>query len=168
MRFSILRHSSHARDAALRRLRRCNGWIMAISAGLTGVFTAFAANASIGKTHKSLTGSSVASSSRSPATHRSIVHHAHKHPVHPLVAPSHVPQSPPTPSGGSEAATFQQSAPPPESAPTPSQEAPAPQAAPSQPAPEPETAHEAPAAPESVPEPEVPPASTPPVVSGGS
>ncbi len=42
--------SSRSRDAALRRLGRCNRWLLAGSATLTGAFTLLAAQAFPGKT----------------------------------------------------------------------------------------------------------------------
>jgi hypothetical protein len=42
--------SSHSRDVALRRLSRCNRWLLAGSVTLTGVFSALAAQAFPGKT----------------------------------------------------------------------------------------------------------------------
>jgi hypothetical protein len=45
-------HTSRSRDAALRRLRRVNRWLIAGSATLTGVLTAVAASAFPGKTVK--------------------------------------------------------------------------------------------------------------------
>ena len=46
------RHSPHARDAALRRLRSANRWLISASAALTGLFTALAATAFSGHTVK--------------------------------------------------------------------------------------------------------------------
>src|SRR5665213_3095169 len=46
-------HSSHLRDAGLRRLVLTKRWLLAGSVTLTGVFTAVAANAFPGKTIKS-------------------------------------------------------------------------------------------------------------------
>jgi len=45
--------SSRSRDIALRRLARCNRWLLAGSATLTGVFTVLAAQAFPGKTRAS-------------------------------------------------------------------------------------------------------------------
>ena len=47
-------HTSRSRDAALRRLRRANRWLIAGSATLTGVLTAVAASAFPGKTLKDI------------------------------------------------------------------------------------------------------------------
>src|ERR1700736_898876 len=46
-------HTPHARDAALKRLRRANRWLIAGSVVLTGVLADVAANAFAGKTIKS-------------------------------------------------------------------------------------------------------------------
>ena len=45
-------HTTHARDAALRKLRRLNRWMIAGSIALTGVLADVAANAFPGKTIK--------------------------------------------------------------------------------------------------------------------
>src|SRR5690349_3919090 len=44
------RHTTHTRDAALRRLSHANRWLIAGSVALTGVLTEVAANAFPGKT----------------------------------------------------------------------------------------------------------------------
>lgn len=44
------RHTPRTRDAALRRLKSVNRWLLAGGAGLTGLFTALAANAFPGRT----------------------------------------------------------------------------------------------------------------------
>lgn len=46
------RHSPRTRDAALRRLRSANRWLIAACTGLTGLFTALAATAFSGRTIK--------------------------------------------------------------------------------------------------------------------
>jgi hypothetical protein len=53
-------HTPRTRDVALRRLRSANRWLYAGSAGLTGLFTALAANAFPGKTIRSGSGSAAA------------------------------------------------------------------------------------------------------------
>jgi cytoskeletal protein RodZ len=47
--------SSRSRDAALRRLARCNRWLLAGSATLTGAFTLLAAQAFPGRTASAAT-----------------------------------------------------------------------------------------------------------------
>ena len=47
--------SSRSRDAALRRLKRCNRWLLAGSATLTGAFTLLAAQAFPGRTASAAT-----------------------------------------------------------------------------------------------------------------
>ncbi len=66
--------SSRSRDAALRRLARCNRWLLAGSATLTGAFTLLAAQAFPGKTRaavaKGTKSNGKASRSTHVATHR--------------------------------------------------------------------------------------------------
>ncbi|HXB65770.1 MAG TPA: hypothetical protein VNV42_12950 [Solirubrobacteraceae bacterium] len=58
-------HTSRTRDAALRRLRHANRWLIGGSAALTGVLTAVAASAFPGKTLKQIHGSPTRDSQRS-------------------------------------------------------------------------------------------------------
>lgn len=159
----------------MQRLRRANRWIVAMSAALTGVLTAVAAHASVGKAPKTAGGSGTAIHRHSTTSQHSVIRHAHKHPSHPLVAPRQAPQPAPTESSGPAAVEpSQQSAPAPETAPNPTREAPPEETEPSQqssPAPEPtqeSTPTPVPAPHESAPEPAAPTPETPPVVSGGS
>lgn len=50
------RHTPRTRDAALRRLKSINRWLIAGSAALTGLFAAVAANAFPGRSIKSTSG----------------------------------------------------------------------------------------------------------------
>jgi len=138
-------HSSGTRDAALRRLRRTNRWLIAGSAVLTGLFVDLAANA--------FSGHASSASARSRA-HAKSAHHTS---TQPLKAPAQAPK----PAETQPAPQTTETPPPaeeeraPEAA-APETSAPARESAP-EPAPEPER-HEA--APEPAPE--------EPVVSGGS
>jgi hypothetical protein len=60
-------HNSRSRDAALRRLRRVNRWLLAGSAALTAAFTAVAASAFPGRTVKA---GAVTGTARSSTTTR--------------------------------------------------------------------------------------------------
>jgi hypothetical protein len=148
-------HTTHARDAALHKLRRLNRWLIAGSIALTGVLADVAANAFPGKTIKASTskpkGAGRQSGGSSGKSSQSLK----------------PPQKAPEASSGS-APSQESSAPSPESA-APSQEAAPPQessasrktresAPPKESAPAPEASREAAPAPES----------SAPVVSGGS
>jgi hypothetical protein len=61
--------SSHSRDAALRRLTRCNRWLLAGSVMLTAVFSEVAAQAFPGKTRAS-TAAKGAGARHTPATQK--------------------------------------------------------------------------------------------------
>lgn len=58
-------HTPRTRDAALRKLKSVNRWVFAASAGLTGIFTAVAANAFPGHTVKTGSAAREGSSSTS-------------------------------------------------------------------------------------------------------
>jgi hypothetical protein len=150
-------HSSHARDAALRRLVLTKRWLIAGSVTLTGVFTAVAANAFPGKTIKS-SGARAASaghSSKTPTPHQHT--QSSQGSSSSLQPPAQAPQS----------TTPQESAPAQE--PTPAHEpTPAPESAPAQEsAPAKESAPAQEPAPVEHSEP-AQPAPEAPVVSGGS
>src|SRR5580704_10855564 len=111
------RHTAGSRDAALRRLRRVNRWLVAGSALLTGLFVEFAASAFSGHP---------ASARTAPA--RSKAHHTSTKPLSPPPQPPRATQTTPAPAEAEREAPAQ--------APTPSEPAaPAPEAAP-EPAPE--------------------------------
>jgi hypothetical protein len=85
--------SSQSRDAALRRLSRCNRWLLAGSVMLTGVFTEVAAQAFPGKTRtaKGAGTNANASRSRHHATH---IHATHKlSPAKALKSPAQAPEA---------------------------------------------------------------------------
>jgi hypothetical protein len=85
--------SSHSRDAALRRLSRCNRWLLAGSVTLTGMFSALAAQAFPGKTRtaKGVGPSGKASRSRHHATP---AHATHKvSPAKALKSPAQAPKA---------------------------------------------------------------------------
>lgn len=152
------RHSKSSRDAALRRLRRLNRWLIAGSVALTAVFAEVAANAFPGKTLKTTGASKAGTNSASPKTSTQAV-------KPPVQAPTATPEgeaSAEEPSS-SESAPSQESVPSQGSAPaeesTPSQES-APEQESTPPAGESAPAQES--APPPAPEP------APPVVSGGS
>jgi hypothetical protein len=138
-------HTTHTRDAALGKLRRINGWIIAGSVALTAVLSDVAANAFPGKTIKASS-----SKSRGSVKHSSTTSTA---PAKPLAPPSQAPEAS-APSQEPQESPSQQSAPSPEA----QQATPAPEAQPS------ETQQAAPEAPRE----EAAPESSPPVVSGGS
>ncbi len=132
------RHTARSRDAALRRLRRVNRWLVAGSALLTGLFVEFAASAFSGHPASARTTSA-----------RSKAHHTATKPLAPPHQPPRATQTTPAPAEAQREA--------PAEAQTPAEPAaPAPEAAP-EPAPE-NHESEAPPAPEPA----------PPVVSGGS
>lgn len=139
-------HDSRTRDAALRRLRRTNRWLIAGTAVLTGLFVDLAASAFSGHA------SNAAAKSHSKSAHGHTSTQSLKPPAQaPKPAETQTaPQSSETPPPAEEERAPESSAPE-TSAPAPETES-APE-----PAPEPET-HEA--APEPAPE--------EPVVSGGS
>ncbi len=141
-------HDSRSRDAALRRLRRTNRWLIAGSAVLTGVFVDLAANAFAGH----------ASSASAQNRAAKASHHTSTQPLKPPAqapkaaappAETHTTETPPAEERAPETSAPETSA--------PETSAPAQEAAP-EPAPEPET-HEAAPAPSEPSEP---------VVSGGS
>jgi hypothetical protein len=136
------RHTSHSRDAALRRLRSTNRWLIAGSALLTGLFTEFAASAFSG--HASTVG----------AARHAGHHHAQAKQLKP-------PAQPPAPAAA--APSEAPSAGAPSEAPAEVQHEPS---EPSEPAPEAAPERQEPEVHEAAP----PPASEPsePVVSGGS
>ncbi len=138
-------HTSHSRDAALRRLRGLNRWMVAGTAILTGVLTDVAANAFPGHA-KSATGKAA----RGAKTQSN---------QHPLQPPAQAPQTTGTQETAPPVATPGETATP--EATRPSEEAGAPKGEAAPEAQQAET-HEAPAQ-------ESPQASSePPVVSGGS
>jgi hypothetical protein len=147
IRRETIHHDSRSRDAALRRLRHANRWLIAGSAVLTGVFVDLAANA--------FSGHASSASARSRARAGS-THHTATTPLKPPAqAPKpaetqSTPQTTETPPPAEEQHAPETSA--------PEASAPAHESAP-EPAPEAER-HEA--APEPAPEPSEP------VVSGGS
>jgi len=160
MRFPRHTHSARSRDVALRRLSRCNRWLVAGSVAFTGLFWDLAAQAFPGKT---LTKTSAkGTSTKSAASQSSHHHHAtHVDPAstsrspEPLKPPAQAPESEPSAPEQAQAPRSQEAQPteaqPTEAQPTHVEQTPAPTEA----APTPET--QAPAAP--APEP---------VVSGGS
>jgi hypothetical protein len=136
-------HTTHTRDAALGKLRRINGWIIAGSVALTAVLSDVAANAFPGKTIKASS-----SKSRSSVKHPSTTSTA---PAKPLAPPAQAPEAPAQ-----------------ETRESPSQEsAPSPEAQQATPAPEAQQS-ETQTAPPEAPREEAAPESSPPVVSGGS
>ena len=140
-------HDSRSRDAALRRLRRANRWLIAGSAVLTGLFADLAASAFAGHAK---------AATRSGSKEGSKTHHGSTKPLKP---PAQAPQAAET-----------QTAPQTSEAPAPSEEAAAEEAAPEASAPTREAAPE-PAPEQSEPEAQesAPPApEEEPVVSGGS
>jgi hypothetical protein len=146
-------HSSHARDAALRRLVFTKRWLVAGSVTLTGVFTAVAANAFPGKTIKpsSARAASAGHSSKASTQHQPRHTQSSQGSSSSLKPPAQAPQST-TPQ---ESAPAQEPTPAPESAPA-QESAPAKESPPAQePAP---VEHSEPAQ----------PAPEAPVVSGGS
>jgi hypothetical protein len=58
--------STHSRDAALRRLARCNRWLLAGTVTLTGMFWTLAAQAFPGKT---VTATGAGTSGKASASH---------------------------------------------------------------------------------------------------
>jgi hypothetical protein len=135
-------HTSHSRDAALRRLRGVNRWLLAGSAALTGVLTDVAANAFPGHSKRAATPSAKPHHSSSKA----------------LKPPSQAPRPATTAQQTTPApAPAEPAAPAESSSPAPAEETPAPAPEAQTEAPAPETHQEAPA-----PEPSEP------VVSGGS
>jgi hypothetical protein len=88
--------TSRSRDAALRRLTRCNRWLLAGSVTLTGAFKAIAAQAFPGKTRAS-TSAKDAGTRGSASTSRHAVKHArrsHKSsPAKALAAPAQAPKA---------------------------------------------------------------------------
>jgi hypothetical protein len=123
-------HSTHTRDAALRRLSRANRWLIAGSVALTGVFAEVAAQAFPGKTRAPASGSSGAAGRHASGAGASSSGAGLSPPAHAPTAPSQTesaqgggsPSEPSPQSGqGSEQST------PPEGAPEP---APAQEAAP--------------------------------------
>jgi hypothetical protein len=133
-------HNTHTRDAALRKSRRINRWLIAGSITLTGVLADVAANAFPGKTVKA----AATSKGKSSSSHskRSSAASPSTSSTQPLKPPAQAPQA------TTESAPSQES--------TPSQEA--------------GTTHESAPAQESAPEAshESAPAQEAPVVSGGS
>jgi hypothetical protein len=136
-------HDSRSRDAALRRLRRTNRWLIAGSAVLTGVFVDLAANAFSGH----------ASSASAQGRAAKASHHTSTQPLKP---PAQAPKAaaPPTETHTAETPPAEERAP---ETSAPETSAPAHEAAP-EPAPEPETHEPAPA----------PSEPSEPVISGGS
>ncbi len=150
IRRNTISHDTRSRDAALRRLRRTNRWLIAGSAVLTGLFVDLAASAFSGH----------ASSASAKSTRRANSHHSSTKQLKP---PTQAPKAAaPQPAPQTTEAAPEAEAPAEERASEPS--APAREAAP-EPAPEaaPE-AHE-PETQESAPPPSEP---SEPVVSGGS
>src|ERR1700730_13132744 len=140
-------HTAHARDAALRKLKRANRVLLAGSVVLTGVLSDVAANAFGGRTIKSTSGKRA-----SPPLHASSSSGSSATPSRPLRPPEQAPQAtteaqPPAASQEPSQPAPSQEAPPSRES-TPSQEAPAQEAAPPHQAPSQEPA--------------------PPAVSGGS
>src|SRR5258708_37839892 len=119
-------HTTHTRDAALGRLRRINGWIIAGSVALTAVLSDVAANAFPGKTIKASSRTVKHSSTTSTA------------PAKPLAPPPQAPEAsaPESPSQRSAPSPeAQQATPAPEAQPAETQTA-APAAPPEEAAPE--------------------------------
>jgi hypothetical protein len=147
-------HSSHLRDAGLRRLVLTKRWLIAGSVTLTGVLTAVAANAFPGKTIKS------PSTRTANAGHSSKTSTPHQHTQSSpssLQPPAQAPQSttPQESAPAQEPAQAQEPTPAPESAPA-QESAPAKESAPAQESAPVEHSEPAQQAPEA------------PVVSGGS
>jgi hypothetical protein len=140
-------HTSHSRDAALRRLRGVNRWLLAGSAALTGVLTDVAANAFPGHSKRAAAPSAKPHHSSSkalkppPQAPRPATTARHTTP-----APAPAPAEPAEPAAPAES-----------SSPAPAEETPAP-------APEAQSETAAPEARREAPAPEP----SEPVVSGGS
>ena len=151
-----LRHTTHARDAALGQLERANRWLVVGSVALTGVFAELAAHAFSG--HKS-------ASAKASAHGNAARHHTS---TAPLKTPAEPPARAPEPQVSEaereqrrQAEVEEPASPETEASQSPSEAAP--------PRSEPETHTEAPVETQEVPAQEAPPVETaPPVVSGGS
>ena len=150
-----LRHTTHARDAALGQLERANRWMVVGSVALTGVFAELAAHAFSG--HKS--------ASTKASAHGHTAHHQTS--TTPLKAPADPPAGASEPQV-TEAEREQRRQAEVEEPASPETAPAEPSQSPSEAAP-PESHTEAPAETREAPAQEAPPVETaPPVVSGGS
>lgn len=151
-------HTTRTRDAALRRLRRLNRWLIAGSAVLTGAFTAVAANAFSGRNVKANDATGTRHKASAPSTQSTT----------PLAPPARAPQASKTQTTPSQEAPAQEStAPTQETEPSQGSSAPAQESTPAEAtAPAEETAPTQESAPsQEAPAPQV---ESGPVVSGGS